>query len=359
MSGTRFLPLRVVDLRPETDDAVSIAFEVPPDLRDRFAWTPGQYLTLRATIGGEEVRRSYSICSGLDDGELRVAVKRVADGRFSSWVNATLRPGDTLDVMPPEGRFGHAPDPAAAHLHVGIAAGSGITPILSILRTVLSREPSSRFVLLYGNRGTASIIFRAALEELKDRFLDRLTVVHVLSREQQDIAALSGRLDAAKLRLLLSAGTPPERIDHAFVCGPAGLIEDAIATLQSLGVPPARIHVERFTPAGASVPARPALPPAAGAPAFATATLTYDGKTTTVPVAEGEAILDAGERAGLVLPWSCRGGMCSTCRARLVEGNVTMAQNFALEPWETEAGFVLTCQSRPVSRHVRLDYDHV
>ena len=330
-----FHSLRVADLCRETSDAVSLAFEVPDALRERFTFTPGQYLTLRATLYGLDTRRCYSICSGLDDGELRIAAKRVAGGRFSTFLATELRPGDALDVMPPEGRFGLMPDALAARVLLGIAAGSGITPVMSILRSVLSREPSSRCVLLYGNRSAASIMFRSALEDLKDRFLDRLAVLHVLSREQQDVAALCGRLDAARLRALLPAIIAPARIDHAFICGPAGLTEGATAALHALGVPAERVHVERFTPAGGPAATRAPAPRAADAPAFATAALTCDGKTTTVPLAEGEAILDAGERAGLVLPWSCRGGMCSTCRARLTEGRVTMAQNFALEPWET------------------------
>ncbi len=357
MATEPFHRLRVAELRRESAAAVSIAFAVPEALRERFAFTPGQYLTLRATLDGAEVRRCYSICTGLDESALRVAVKQVADGRFSTWANTALRPGDMVDVMPPEGRFGAACAARPGCVHVGIAAGSGITPVLSILRSVLARQPASRFVLLYGNRDAGSIMFRTALEELKDRFLDRLTVLHVLSREPRDVPALGGRLDAAKLRRLLAANVAPERIDHAFICGPAGLIEAASATLAELGVPPARIDVERFAIAGAPAPRVPR--PAADAPAFATATLTYDGKTSTVPMAAGEAILDAGECAGLVLPWSCRGGMCGTCRARLLEGEVTMAQNFALEPWETEAGFVLTCQSYPKSAHVAVDYDHV
>jgi ring-1,2-phenylacetyl-CoA epoxidase subunit PaaE len=201
-------------------------------------------------------------------------------------------------------------------------------------------------------------MFREALEDLKDRYLDRLTVLHVLSREEQDIPALAGRLDGAKLRALLPTVVAPERVGHAFVCGPETMIEDLTATLADLGVPPSRIQAERFTTEGDAMPAR-RPPPAAGAVPFATAALTYDGKTTIVPVDQDEAILDAGERAGLVLPWSCRGGMCSTCRARLTEGTVEMARNFALEAWELEAGFVLTCQARPTSAHVVLDYDHV
>ncbi|MCW3476970.1 1,2-phenylacetyl-CoA epoxidase subunit PaaE [Limobrevibacterium gyesilva] len=359
VAATHFHPLRVADVRRETPDTVSIAFDVPSALRDAFSYAPGQYLTLRTRLGGEEVRRSYSICAGLDDNELRVAIKRVPQGAFSQHANTALRAGDTIDVMPPAGRFGTAIAPGLARVHVAVAAGSGITPILSIMKTVLTREPASRFILFYGSRSTAQIIFREALEDLKDRFLDRLSVFHVLSREEQDIAVLSGRLDGEKLRALLPTVVAPPAIDHAFVCGPAGMIDDVSATLQALGVQPARIHVERFTPAGGAIPAPRPVPVAADAPAFATATVIHDGKATDIPLAEGEAILDAAMRAGLDLPWSCRGGMCSTCRAKLQEGEVAMDQNFALEPWETDAGYILTCQSHPTTKHVTVDYDHV
>jgi ring-1,2-phenylacetyl-CoA epoxidase subunit PaaE len=354
----RFHSLRVTEVRRETADAVSIALAVPEAARADFAYAPGQYLTLRTRLGGEEVRRSYSICSGLDDGELRIAIKRVPEGRFSAWAHEGLRPGDVIEAMPPEGRFTLAPDPAATRVYAGFAAGSGITPVLSILKTVLSREPRSRFLLFYGSRSTGQIIFRDQLEDLKDRFLDRLSVVHVLSREQQDIPLLNGRLDAAKIRALLPRMIDPARIDHAFVCGPAGMIEEVGATLAALGLPEERLHVERFTPAGGAAPAAPARV-ATDAPAFAIAAVTVDGVRTEVPVAEGEPILDAALRAGLDLPYSCRGGMCSTCRARLTEGEVEMEVNYALEPWETEAGYVLTCQAHARTRRVAVDYDHV
>jgi ring-1,2-phenylacetyl-CoA epoxidase subunit PaaE len=355
----RFFELRIRDVQRETPDAVSIAFEVPEHFRDLFRYAPGQFLTLRARLGGVEVRRSYSICSGLDDAELRVAVKHVPDGVFSHHANTALEAGNTVEVMPPDGRFGVPIAPTEARVHVGIAAGSGITPIMAILRTVLTREPRSRFVLFYGSRSTPEIIFREALEDLKDKYLDRLSVFHVLSREAQDLPVLAGRLDREKLRTLLPGVLDPARVDHFFICGPAGMAEQLPAALRELGVAPERIHVERFVPADGPAPAPRPAPVRADAPAFATASITYDGKTSTVPIADGEAVLDAGLRAGLNLPWSCRGGMCSTCRARLHDGAVTMTQNYALEPWETEAGYILTCQSHPTTRHVTVDYDQV
>jgi len=358
MPLTRFHPLAIADRRAEADDAVSLSFAIPAALRDSFAFRPGQYLTLRATIDGEDTRRPYSICAGLDDGELRVAIRTLPGGRFSTHAATALAPGDTLQVMPPQGRFGLAPDPAAPpRLYLALAAGAGITPILAILKSLLAREPHSRIILLYGSRSTASILFRNELEDLKDRHLRRLTVVHTLSREEQDIAALSGRLDGAKLRALLPALADPAEIHQAFICGPTGMAEDLAATLATLGTPPARIQSEHFTPAPGATP-RPA-PRAPETQPAAHATIRHHGASRTIPVAPGETLLDAALRAGLDLPWSCHGGMCSTCRARLTEGEAEMALNFSLDHWETQAGFILTCQARPLTACVTVDYDAV
>ena len=352
----RFHRLRVADLRHETPDAVSIAFDVPPSLRQDYIFAGGQYLTLRIGIDGIDQRRSYSICSGPDDGELRIAVKRVDGGVFSTWANSHIRTGDVLDVMTPTGRFG-VTLPGDDRLYLGFAAGSGITPILSITRGILGREPRSRVFLFYGNRSTAGMLFREALDDLKDRYIGRSSVFHVLSQEQQDIPILNGRLDAAKVGLLLRHMLPIERIDHAFLCGPTGMSEEIEATLLALGLRQEQVHVERFVSAFDGKPrSKPA--PATETP-HAVAALLFDGKRSEVPVAEGESVLDAALRAGLDLPYACKGGMCSTCRARLTEGTIEMAVNFSLEPWETQAGFVLTCQAHPTSPRVVIDYDHV
>jgi ring-1,2-phenylacetyl-CoA epoxidase subunit PaaE len=353
----RFHSLRVASLRRETDDAVSLSFVVPDALRAAYRYTPGQYLTLRATIDGEEVRRSYSICSGVDDGELRVAIKRVPGGVFSGWANDALRTGDAVSVMTPDGRFGIPIEPDAARTLVAFAAGSGITPVLSILKTVLTREKASRCVLFYGNRSTGSIMFRGELEDLKDRAMARLSVFHVLSREQQDVAVLNGHLDAAKVGVLMRAMLPVATVDHAFVCGPQPMIEGLEKALADLGLPRARIHVERFTPGVGGRPRAVLVPPSA--PPKSIVTVIYEGARWEIPVAEGEAIIDAAIRAGRNLPFSCKGGMCCTCRAKLLEGRVEMTVNYSLEPWETEAGYVLTCQSQPVTEHVMVDYDQV
>ena len=353
----RFHTLTIADLRRETPDAVSVSFTIPSNLAADYAFNPGQYLTLRATVAGEDIRRSYSICSGPDDGELRIAVKRVEGGAFSTWANEALAPGHAVEVMTPTGRFGLAPDPGAAQTYAGFAAGSGITPILSIARGLLAREPQSRFFLFYGNQSLRSMLFREALEELKDRYLGRFSVFHVLSQEEQDVPVLNGRIDADRVRLLVRHIVPAASLDHVFLCGPTGMLDEVEPVLAELGIPPGRIHVERFVSAGGGVPRpRPVL---AGAPARFTASMIVDGNRRDVPVAEGETVLDAALRAGMDLPFACKGGMCSTCRARVMEGAVEMTVNYSLEPWETKAGFVLTCQAHPTTPRVVIDYDAV
>ncbi len=357
-AAPRFHNLRVADLKRETPDAVSVAFEIPPHLESDFRFTAGQYLTLRKEFDGEEVRRSYSICAGPDDGELRVAVKRVDGGTFSTWANGGIRVGDVLDVMTPTGRFGVAYAPDEVRLYVGFAAGSGITPVLSIVRGILSREPKSRVFLFYGNRSTNDMLFREALEELKDRHMGRFSLFHVLSQEQQDVPVLNGRLDGEKVRLLLRHIVPVEAVDHAFVCGPGAMIDEVEAALLGLGLRRDQVHAERFVSALGGKP-RPKPTPAQTETPHAVAGLIVDGRRADVPVAEGETVLDAALRAGLDLPYACKGGMCSTCRARVQEGTAEMELNFSLEPWEVEAGFVLTCQARPTSPRVVIDYDQM
>ena len=347
----RFQRLTVADTRRTTADAVIVTFDAPAAYR---SFSPGQYLTLRATIDGQDARRCYSICSGPDDSALSVGIKHLPGGRFSTWANTVLRAGDTIQVMRPEGRFGVPIVPGLSRVFAAFAAGSGITPILSIMRTVLVREKASRFFLFFGNRATSDIMFREEIEDLKDRFLSRLSVFHVLSREQQELDMLNGRLDPEKIPALTRLMPPP---DHVFVCGPQGMIEGLEPALARAGIPADRIHVERFTPS--TDPAPPPVVVKEGAPPAAIATLIIDGVRIEVPMAAGETIVDAAQRAGRDPPFSCRAGMCCTCRARLVEGRVEMAANYSLEPWETEAGYVLTCQSRPLTDRVVVDYDHV
>ncbi len=356
----RFHTLTIKDVRPETADAVSVSFDVQPDLAEAYRFSAGQYLTLRLPVEGTDLRRSYSICAGEDDGELRVAIKRIEGGRFSTFANESLKPGMAIEVMSPSGRFTVPDRGPGPKTFVAIAAGSGITPIIAMVRTLLNRDPQTDFVLIYGNRTSQTILFRTELEDLKDRFPARFSVHHVLSREVQDIPLLAGRLDADKLRTLLTHVVPVATVDDFFLCGPGALIETARATLVELGVGTDRIHQEFFTPADGSAPHAPK--PAKDRTATdhaATAQLVIDGVKTTVGVASGETIVDAAARAGLEVPYSCKGGMCCTCRAKVVEGAVDMAVNYSLEPWEVEAGFVLTCQSRPLSQKVVLDYDQV
>jgi ring-1,2-phenylacetyl-CoA epoxidase subunit PaaE len=356
-TDVHFHTLTIADVRRETADAISVAFRVPVPLAEMFRFRPGQYLTLRATIDGEELRRTYSICAAPVDNELRICIKRVPDGAFSTWAHAALRVGDALDVMPPGGRFGLPPAPGTPRTIAAFAAGSGITPVMSVLRATLAEEPESRFFLFYGNRSRSDIIFRDALEDLKDRYLTRLSVFHVLSREEQDVPVLNGHLDAAKARLLLQHVLPADAIDQCLVCGPQPMIEDLARTLPTLGVPAGHIHVERFTPGEGG--RRRARTAAAVAPPRAIATVICDGMRSEIPIAEGETVIDAAIRAGRNLPYACRGGMCCTCRAKLLEGQVAMDVNYSLEPWELAAGYVLTCQARPMTERVMLDYDQV
>lgn len=359
--AVEFHKLKITDIRRETPEAVSIAFAVPPELRDDYRFSPGQHLTLRRDCDGQDIRRSYSICAGLDDGELRVAVKKVEGGIFSTLCNDAMQPGDLIDVMTPQGRFGVVPDPDASRNYLAVAAGSGITPILSLLRSTLMREPNSRFALIYGNRTSKNIIFKEALEDLKDQFLGRLVVHHVLSREQQDIELFNGRVDADKIETLLKSFAPANEIDHAFLCGPGAMIEEAKAALLRLGTPDSNIHIEYFSTDGLPIAPRRALATDAVAEdkPVAHARITLHGSAYDVPMFDGETVIDAGERMGLEMPYSCRGGMCCTCRAKLVSGDVEMALNYSLEPWEMEAGYVLTCQARPLTPQIAVDYDEV
>lgn len=357
-SAPRFHPLRVKSVTRETSDAVSVVFDVPPEWASDYKFIAGQYLTLRKMMEGEEIRRSYSICAAPSDQELRVAVKQLEDGKFSTWINQNLQSGDVLEVMTPAGRFGLAHVPGNGRHHVAFAAGSGITPVISILKDVLVQEPASDVTLFYGNRTSDSILFKAALEDLKDRYMSRFSIYHVLSREQQDVAALNGYIDAEKMQTWLRDVVPAEKIDHAFVCGPEAMLETVETALRDAGVPAEQIHAERFVSAQLGRP-QPKKVIDETAPPAHVATLIVDGKKRDVPVAKDEAVLDAALRAGMDLPYACKGGMCSTCRAKVLEGQVEMSLNYALEPWELEAGFVLTCQSHIKTPHVVIDYDQV
>ena len=355
MSTPHFHALRVTDVRRETAECVSLALEVPPALADQFRFTQGQYLNVRRETSGGEVRRSYSICSGLDDGELRIAVKEVPEGQFSAWANRELAPGATLEAMPPEGRFFVPLDPANEKHHVAFAAGSGITPVLSLARSVLAREPNSRFTLVYGNRTLASVIFNEALEDLKDLYLSRFALYHVFSRDVQAVELFNGRVDGAKVREFLGTLIPPATIDEAFICGPAAMGDEVKAVLEERGVPAAHIHLERFgaPPVAAGTRIQPE-------PTGRTANVTVivDGVRYDLHLPEdGPSILDAALKAGADLPYACKAGVCCTCRARITEGEVRMDANYTLEAAEVAAGYRLACQSHPVTPRVVLDFD--
>ncbi|MDH5246367.1 MAG: phenylacetate-CoA oxygenase/reductase subunit PaaK [Betaproteobacteria bacterium] len=354
---SKFHRLAVATVERETRDAVAITFAVPDALAESFRFVAGQHLTLRADIGGRDVRRSYSICSGVQDGILRIAVKRNPGGVFSAWANEALQAGDTLDVMPPLGHFGVPLAPGGRRHYAGFAAGSGITPLLSIAKTTLAGEPDSRFTLFYGNRASGTVMFREELAALKDTHLTRFNLIHVLSREAQDIEILHGRIDRAKADELLAHWLDLDRVETVFVCGPDGMMQAVAEALRARGYPDARIRIERFA---TSVPRHEHRPgkPAAPGHTECEVTVVLDGATRMFTLEKGrESILEAGLRAGIEIPYSCKSGVCSTCRAKLTAGEVDMDVNFALEDYEVARGFVLTCQSHPVTDKVAVDYD--
>ncbi len=358
---SRFHRLSIRDLRPETREAVSIAFEIPAELQESFRFTQGQHLVIRSRIDGEEVRRSYSICSGVNDGELRVAIKRVNGGRFSTYANEQLAVGGQLEVMPPAGHFQVPLDPARHGHYLAVAAGSGITPILSIVKTTLETEPHSRVTLLYGNRSSNAAMFREQLEDLKNRYLQRLNLIFVFSREQQDVDLYNGRIDADKCAQLFSRWLDVSSLTAAFICGPQTMTETVRDQLQAKGLSAERIHFELFAAAG-SGEKREARQAAAQTGSAATSQITVisDGRALSFELARNSvSVLDAGNAQGAELPYSCKAGVCSTCKCRVIEGEVEMDSNFALEDYEVKAGYVLSCQAYPLSDKVVLDFDQL
>ncbi len=350
--------MRVAEVRRETRDAVSIRFDVPAALRAAFMFKAGQYLTLRAEIAGEDVRRNYSICAAPADGALRVAVKALPGGKFSTYANEILRAGDVLEVMPASGHFTAPFGPGRALSYAAFAAGSGITPILSILKTVLGSEPESRFKLFYGNRNSGQILFLEELAALKNRFMDRLEIFHFLSAEEEDVALFNGRLDVEKCREIMGVLLDPAAVDQVFVCGPEAMMLGAEAALLAAGVTPAKILLERFLAAGAS-PAQDASAAAAvQAAAGRRMGVLLDGRKSSVvfDAALGN-ILDSVRAAGMPAPFACKGGVCATCRAKIVTGAVDMKVNYGLTADEVAAGYILTCQATPRGDDVEISYD--
>jgi ring-1,2-phenylacetyl-CoA epoxidase subunit PaaE len=353
---SKFHPLRVANVTNETRDAVVVTFEVPEEQQDSFRFTQGQHLTLRAEFDGEEIRRSYSICSAPFENQLRIAVKRVQDGLFSTWANQNLHAGHVVECMEPSGHF-HVPlEPASQRHHVAFAAGSGITPILSIIKTTLAMEPKSRFTLVYGNRASSSVLFKEELSNLKDIYLDRFNLIFILSREQQDIELFNGRIDGAKCNALLKHWIDPSDIAIAYICGPQSMMEEVSISLQANGVSKDQIKMELF---GGTQPRGPRKHlEIAAANNQCKVTVIQDGRSREFTAEKNRlTLLESALEQGIDLPYSCKGGVCSTCRCKMTTGEVDMDVNFALEDYEVARGFILTCQSYPLSGEVVLDFD--
>lgn len=353
-----FHSLRVADVRRETEDSVSIALAVPTAKIDAFRFQAGQFVTLRTRLNDEEVRRAYSIHIAPKEFEktqqIRVGIKRVQGGKFSSWANAALHVGDEIEVLPPDGRFLVPIDPTHAKRYVAFAGGSGITPILSLMETILHSEPDARVTLVYGNRTVSSIMFSENIEDLKNRFLNRFRVLHVLSDEIQESALLSGLLNQEKCTALLQTLIAAGDIDCALICGPEPMMDAAEVALLGAGLAKEKILIERF---GVPMPASVPTPVSQQGLSAVALTIVADGKQRRVALREGQAVLDAGLAAGIALPYACKAGVCCTCKAKVLQGSVTMTRNFTLTPAEQAQGFVLTCQAQCQSGEVTVSYD--
>ena len=362
MSATpRFHELTVSRIDEEAAGSVAVTLAVPAALRETFAFEPGQFLTLRATIQGQDVRRSYSICSTRsrlrERGELQVGIRPVEGGVFSNWAAQQLKAGESLRVMPPEGRF-VVQRPRAIH-RVGFASGSGITPILSIMASTLEEQAGTKFTLVYGNRRMSSVMFNEALQDLKDRFPDRLTLIHILSRQAQEVDLLQGRIDRDKVRAIVDTLLPVGSMDEVFICGPEAMIEATENTLLEAGLSAQRIRTERFVTAGSPAPRGTATAKATESAQKAPVRLTVmlDGKEHEMTMHHGEFVLDVALNNGLDLPYSCKGGVCVTCRTKVMQGEVEMEKNFGLDDSEVQQGYVLSCQAHPKTPHVVVSFD--
>lgn len=351
-----FHSLEIKEVKRETDDAVSIAFHVPESLQDQYTFLPGQYLTLKAEIQGEEVRRSYSLCSSPFENEWRVAIKEVPEGKFSTFANRELSEGMSLDVMTPTGNFVLKSDPQAKKHYVLFAAGSGITPILSIAKAALHNEPQSTVSLFYGNKGFASIIFREEIEALKNVYMDRLRLTHILSRESLGNPIQKGRITADKIDRIYDALLQGISIDEVYVCGPEQMILDVKDRMIAHGVAPNHVHFELFTSPSAK---EPTISQPTNAPKVeSNVTIIIDDEHIGLNLSSnGMNILDAGHEAGADLPFACKGGVCCTCKAKIIEGSARMDVNYALEPDEVDAGYILTCQAHPTSDKLIVSFD--
>ncbi|WP_313137001.1 1,2-phenylacetyl-CoA epoxidase subunit PaaE [Paracoccus jeotgali] len=355
----RFLPLEVTDIRRDTRDAVVVTLKPQPEDAEKFNFTQGQYLTFRREFDGEELRRSYSICAGLDDGVLRVGIKRVDGGAFSTWANEELAPGMELHAMPPMGRFHTDLDAETSRQYLAVAAGSGITPVLSIIRTTLAREPKSRVTLVYANRAVSSIMFREELEDLKNTYLGRLSIIHVLKSEGQEIDLFTGRIDAEKMQALFDNWIDPASIDTAFICGPEGMMLTVSDSLRKAGLDDSQIKFELFASGQPGRARKRAVSKDTVDTGVSTeAVVTLDGATRTFQMPkQGQSLLEAALAADLDAPFACKAGVCSTCRAKVLEGEAEMAVNHALEDYEVAQGYVLTCQCYPLTDRIVVSYD--
>jgi ring-1,2-phenylacetyl-CoA epoxidase subunit PaaE len=353
-----FHKLRIAEVWRETPDAVSVRFETPEALAATFAFLPGQHLTVRTEIAGEEVRRNYSVCVAPHERELRIAVKEITGGVFSNWATSRLTAGDTLDVMAPHGTFTWAFEPNATRRYVAFAGGSGITPIICLLKTALAVEPDSRFTLLYGNRSAAQVMFLEELAGLKNRYMDRLEVFHFLEDEEEETEIFNGRLDADKVESILGGLVRTEGVDAFFICGPGPMMDAVETALKARGTPPGQILIERFTTGPLSLAQAAAARRIEAAAQGKRMTIVLDGRRTRVAFdAEKGSILESARAAGVPAPFACKGGVCATCRAKLVAGQVEMKANYALTQAELDAGYILTCQAAPVGDGVVVDYD--
>ena len=357
--STKFYALPVASINSETATCVSIGFQIPADLKSTFTFTPGQYLTIKATINGEEIRRSYSICSAPQESQIRVAVKQVAQGKFSTYALQELKVGDVLELMPPMGNFVSKSTAPAKHTLL-IAAGSGITPMMSMIKTGLTSNNQDRFTLLYGNQTRQSIIFREELEDLKNKYVSRLSLNHVLSREALDLPIMHGRIDAQKCTEFSKGIFDCTQITEAFICGPEAMILEVKNTLLALGMDNSNIHIELFTTASQqkTTSATQKDSTSTAASEVSKVKVRIDGVTLEMDVPyEGDTILDVALQQGADLPYACKGGVCCTCKAKVLEGSVSMEVNYALESDEIKKGFVLSCQAHPTSASVFLDFD--
>ena len=363
MSDTNFYPLTIADVRPETDTAVCVTFKVPSDLQDKFQFIQGQYLTLRATINGEEVRRSYSICSGVHDHKLQVGIKRVRGGKFSNYANDHFKAGDVIEVMPPQGHFYTELNAEQTKNYMCLAAGSGITPILSIIKTILVEEPQSRITLIYGNRRTQSVLFKEELSFIKNRYLTRFQWINIMSQEDQGADLINGTIDNNKGSALhRSRLINIKTTDEVFICGPEAMMSEVSRGFRASGFEDSRIHYELF--ANSSEDAAKVLEKSQqrietyGEEKTSKVTVIADGRALQFELATvGANILDAGIQQGMELPYACKAGVCSTCKAKLVKGQVDMDLHHGLEAHEIAAGYILTCQAHPVSDEVIVDFD--